>query len=622
MKLQPQRRSMFIQSGALDKAARTMRISFSSEEAVDQPFGRETLLHDRSAVRMQRINAGAPLLFNHNRDDIIGVVEKADIGNDRRGYATVRFSKSARGQEMMDMVDDGILKNTSTVYRIHEIAQERNSDSFLVTDWEPHEISLVTIPADTSVGVGRADSGEEIEVRVKPEQTAEAPVSAERAGISAIPANVKETVMSETTAAVENADVKQVVVSNDGTMMERLRVKTIHDLCRQHKVDEKTREEWIDGGITIDVASSKVLDILAERGKSTPQSASNLGMTRQETGRYSLNKALSAVLNKSWTNAGLELEAHRTIANKLGRTGVNEFTFFVPLEVQRRELPVQMQRDLTVGTANAGGYLVETQNIGFVELLRNRSVVMSMGARRLTGLVGNLTIPKQTAAGTGYWLSTEATQITESQPTLGQLALSPKTVGGYTEISRQLMIQSSPDAEGLTTSDLAQVIALAVDTAGLNGAGSGGQPTGIIGTSGIGSVTGTTLGIAGIIEFQSDVASANALTSSCGYATTPVVAGKLMQRQRFSSTDTPLWEGNMLNGNVMGFKAMSSNQMPTDDMLFGDWSQVVIGEWGVLEIEVNPYADFKSGIVGVRAMYSIDIGVRIPGAFSLASSIT
>ena len=219
-------------------------------------------------------------------------------------------------------------------------------------------------------------------------------------------------------------------------------------------------------------------------------------------------------------------------------------------------------------------------------------------------------------------MATEATAITESQQTFGQMALSPKTAGAYTEISRQLLLQSSPGAEQLVQSDLAQVVALAVDLAVLNGSGSGGQPTGIIGTSGIGSVTGTSLAYAGIVEFQTDTAGGNALFDSSGYVTTPAVAGLLKQRVKFSSTASPIWEGKLLEGTVDGYRAMASNQVPSANILFGDFSKVVLAEWGVLEVEVNPYANFAAGIVGVRAMYSIDVGVRYAAAFSLATSVT
>jgi len=200
------------------------------------------------------------------------------------------------------------------------------------------------------------------------------------------------------------------------------------------------------------------------------------------------------------------------------------------------------------------------------------------------------------------------------------LALSPKHIGAYTEISRLMALQSSPDAETLVMNDLAQAVATAADLAGLSGSGASGQPTGIINTAGIGSVTGTTIGYAGMLEFQTDTG--NALAPSCGYVTTALVAALLAQRVKFTSTASPLWDGSLLDANVCGFRGMSSAQSPAASIIFGDWAQLVMAEWGSLAIEVNPYANFQAGIVGVRAMYAMDIGIRIPSAFSVANTVT
>jgi HK97 family phage major capsid protein len=279
-------------------------------------------------------------------------------------------------------------------------------------------------------------------------------------------------------------------------------------------------------------------------------------------------------------------------------------------------------RDLTAASASGGGYLVGTENTSFIELLRNRAVAYRMGARRLSGLSGNVTVPRQTAGATAYWLISESTQITESQQTFGQMSLTPKTVGAYTEISRQLLLQSSPDAEGIVTSDLASVTAVAYDLGVLSGSGSSGQPTGIVNTAGIGSVTGTSLAFEDILEFQTDVAAGNVFPAAGGYVTTHAVAALCIQRVKYTNTASPLWEGNVWDGTMVGFPAMASNQMSSATMLFGDWSQVVVGEWGVLEVEVNPFANFQAGIIGVRAISSMDCGLRYAAAFSYASSIT
>lgn len=357
----------------------------------------------------------------------------------------------------------------------------------------------------------------------------------------------------------------------------------------------------------------------AQQAAANPRSMlEQLGISQREVRRYSLSRALLAVGTDAKL-VGYEAEVDQALRRQLGVQPRSTGGMLIPTGIA-------LTRDLTAGSASAGGYLVGTENIGasFIDLLRNKLVTVAMGATVMSGLRDNITIPKQTAAGTATWLANEASTITESQQTLGQVSMSPKNVGAYTEFSRQLLLQSNPSVDQMIANDLSKVVALAIDAAAINGSGASGQPTGIIGTAGIGSVTGTSLGLAGLIEFQTDVAGANAMldAKAVGYVTTPTVAALLKQRQAFAGTNSPLWEGNLAGGNILGMNAMSSAQMPAGSMLFGDWSQLLIGEWGMLEIASNPYANFQGNVIGVRAIQTVDVAVRVPGAFSYASSIT
>ena len=336
-------------------------------------------------------------------------------------------------------------------------------------------------------------------------------------------------------------------------------------------------------------------------------------LTTSERKRYSLLRAIREF--STGTPSGFEVECHQDLARARGEQPKTAHAFFVPQEV--------LTRDLTAASAGAGGYLVETENVGFIDMLRNKSVAISLGAQTMPGLVGNTTVPRQSAASTGYWLASEGSTITESQPTVAQMTLSPKTVGAYTEISRQLLLQSSPSAESIVQNDLRNVIALALDLAVINGSGGGGQPTGILNTAGIGSVTGTSIAYAQLLELQTDLLAANSIVASAGLATTPAVAALLAARVKFTGTASPLWEGSLSEGTVLGHRAMTSNQVPAATAIFGDWNEIVIGEWGNgIEIQTNPFASFTAGIVGVRAMLTCDIGIRHAGAFSVAASIT
>src|SRR5579883_1183933 len=141
----------------VDEDSRTARLSFSSEEPVEMPYGREILDHGPRSMRIGQRQQHMPLLFNHNTDDILGVVERVEVGPDRRGYATVRFGNDDRGQWAMRQVRDGILRNVSFMYQVHAAVQDDDDeDAWRVTDFSPMEISLVSVPADASVGVGRS----------------------------------------------------------------------------------------------------------------------------------------------------------------------------------------------------------------------------------------------------------------------------------------------------------------------------------------------------------------------------------------------------------------------------------------------------------------------------------
>lgn len=608
MKLTPQRRFLKAEDVRVDRESRTVEFPFSSETPVDRWFGTEVLSHEAKSARLARLNDGAPLLFNHNMDDVIGVVESARIGEDKRGYAKVRFAKTARADEVLSMVEDDVLRNVSFMYRIYEYEQKPKSEEMRVTDWEPLEVSIVTVPADASVGIGRAFEAEEIEARNIAASQPAAP-AAETRSIS-MTTDVKD---APAGAAAEP--------KFSAAEYELARCRAIEYFCKANKIDDRSRAQWIASGTSVEDVGEEILKIVEERAKAQGP-ATAIGLTPAETQQFSLWRALQAITSGDWSKAGFELEASRAVADKIQRAPQKN-SFFIPMEVQRRQYA---KRDATV--AGTGAYLVATDNLGgsFVEMLRNESVVRQMGARVLSGLVGNVTIPKQTAGATAYWLASESTQITEGNQTFGQLAMSPKTVGAYTEISRLLRLQSSPDAEGLIATDLAQQVAIAGDLAALHGSGSAGQPQGLVGTSGTGSVSGSTFDYADILNFQEDVATANALRGSLGYVTTPAVASLAMQRVMFANTASPLWMGNMLRGSMggypTGFPAMSSNQVSSGYCIFGDWSQMIIGEWGVLEIAVNEQANFQAGIVGVRCFYTMDVGIRIPAAFSIGSSMS
>ena len=594
-----QYRALDVKRDAIDAEARTVELAFSSEAPVERYFGIEILDHDPSSIRLGRLNQRGPVLVDHDPTDHVGVVESVSVDADRKARAVVRFGKSARAEEIFNDVVDGIRGNVSVGYRIHRMIEEGTGKqtTMRVMDWEPLEISIVSIPADAEgAGIGRSA-----------EETFDTVIERE---VEPTSIEIKETAMSDVSTAAPSAD--------DVRKSELGRIREIESLGNLHGQTEMARE-FISNGKSLDAFRAELLKKIETRKVAGPEGAeSSIGMSDKEVRSYSLVRAINAMVTRDWSDAGLELEASRAVAEKIGKKAQG---IYLPMDV--------MSRDLTVGTNSAGGYTVGTDMMGgsFIDLLRNRMMVMQMGARLMTGLNGNVAIPRQSGGATAYWVA-ENGSITESGQTFDQVTMSPKTIGALTDISRRLLLQSSVDVEALVRDDLATTIALALDLAAINGSGSSNQPTGILNTSGIGDVAGGTNGLAPtfahMVELETDVATANADMGALGYLTNAKVRGKLKQTEKASSTGQFVWDGNGVNG----YNAMVSNQVPStldkgtstgvcSAIIFGNWNDLIIGQWGAgIDVMVDPYTGGAAGTVRVRAMQDVDIAVRHAASFS------
>lgn len=376
-----------------------------------------------------------------------------------------------------------------------------------------------------------------------------------------------------------------------------------------------------------DIQRVERIDVLEQQPtrqaqRPVPQDAATVGMGRRDVQRYSLVRAIRAAMTNYWRGAELEREASEATAQRLGRQP--QGSFFVPADWLE-------SRDLLVGTASAGGNTVATDLLAqnFIDLLRNRMIVREAGATMLTGLVGNVAIPRQSGGATAYWVA-ENTAATESGQTFDQVAMSPKTVGAFTDISRKLLLQSSIDVESLVRMDLATVLALAIDLASLHGSGSSNQPTGIAATSGIGSVAGGTNGaaptLAHLISLETEVAQDNADMGRLGYITNTKVRGKLKSTAMVASTDSRMvWQEGAMPLN--GYRGLITNQVRSDldkgsatgvcsALFFGNWADLIVGMWGGLDILVDPYTGGTAGTVRVVALQDVDVAVRHPQSFA------
>lgn len=565
---------------------RSIEFPFSSEFPVARYFGNEVLSHDERSADLSRLNDSAPLLFNHDPNKVIGVVERAWIdGKKKRGYVNVRFSRNAFAQEVLADVRDGVLRNVSFGYAINDMEQ-RGSGDFVATSWAPYEVSVVSIPADPTVGVGRSLEADPAAPAASPTPETEPEVPMENTpDISAVRAE----------AAAEAAKA------------ERTRISGITALTEKHGMADLGRQ-LIEGGRSLDEARAAVLEKIGAKVEPVGEKSADIGMTGKEVREFSFQRAINALANpqdrKLWEAAAFERECSEAAAAKAGKTAQG---IMVPNEVLRR--------DLTVGSASAAGDLVGTdfRPGSFIELLRNRSALAGLGVTSLTGLSGNVAIPRQTGAATAYWVA-ESGSPTESNQTVDQVNLSPKTVGAFTDYSRRLMLQSSIDVEQMIRQDLATVLALEIDRVGLYGLGNSNQPLGIKLTTGINTVDfgAATPTYAEVVDMESQIAADNADIGAMAYLLNASLRGALKTKDKGTDTGAYVFEP---GGTINGYNAVVSNQVASGDVFFAVWSQLIMGMWSGLDLTVDPYTHSTSGTVRVVALQDVDFAVRHPEGF-------
>lgn len=362
-------------------------------------------------------------------------------------------------------------------------------------------------------------------------------------------------------------------------------------------------------------------DITSYQALPTSRSPAWLDLSEKDRRQYSVVKLVNLMAGGAMGNQrrldGLEGECAKALADRLGSHPKSETAVYIPADILQ-------QRDLEVATPGAAGYLIGTTTASFIDCLRAHSVLFRLGAQRLSDLREQIALPRAATPNTVSWQSTESTSITEGSPGFEQVSGSPHIAGTFIELSPKFLKQISPAADAFLLELLAKDLAVGVDQAGLNGSGSSGQPRGILQTSGISTCasSGASMNYSAVVQAQVDVVTANAaiLPEALAYVTTPAVAQLAKGRQRFTSATDPLWAGAVHEGTVEGARAVSTTLMPTGKLLYGDWSQIVVAEWGVLAIESDPFSKFQTGIVGVRGLYAVDILVLHPQSFTQFSN--
>ena len=350
---------------------------------------------------------------------------------------------------------------------------------------------------------------------------------------------------------------------------------------------------------------------------------SPLGLNHNQIANYSLARALKAAITGDYRGAEFERECSDALKQRKNSDG-----FMIPFDV----LYDGMQRDLNTSDGSA---LVTTMYGDFINSLAIKAQVIAAGATVLTGLNGNVSLPRQTGSTTAHWLL-EGDEMKHSQPAFDQVSMRPKTLAARTNISRKMLLQSSVAIESIIRADLMRTLSLEIDRAAINGSGLVAEPLGILNTVGISLVAGGDNGAAPtyltIAQMIAALENLNAAEGRLAFLTNGKVKSKLMVTEKATNSGLFVWEGGTDgNGSLAGYPALSSGNVPSNltkgtaaktcsAIVFGNFANLLIGLWGGgIEIETNPYQNFDTGEVGLRALVDLDVAVRNPQSFCVCA---
>ena len=584
----------------------SVRMSVSSEEPVltytyfNNEYQRvwEILDHSDSSIDKSRMQDGLVIQDTHYGDQI-GLMD-VSIG-DRKMGGPVVFCSGGRAKEIEQDALDMLRKNVSVGYMTDSESMKLEGEQdgipvVRVMSWTPYEASFEPIPADTSVGVNRADKTivaqnvpiekkEERKMLTGKEMAALFARGAEH-GIDA--AGVQALISDDSTADSVRSALDAQIVEAQGVALTEQR--------SQIEVLE-TRES--------EVASLEVTKVV------------HIGGDVETENKLLRNYSVQNVLRDAM-GMNVDIQFERDIndeCRKLGMGSKRGGQFIIPHAVLAK-------RDFTVSGTSSSSVATNLYASEFIDLLRTYMVLGNAGVSYLTGLAGDIAIPKMSAGSTGYWVSESGT-ITESQPTLGQVTGTPHTCGVMTDISRRLILQSTPDAEFMVRDEIIQRIARTIQVGVFQGTGGDGQPSAITSASGINnpSVTQGTPTYAEMLGFPGAILADSAPADGQKWIGTAEVWAKMAATDK--STSTAQFVLNPDNNMMLGREFLVTEDVGANSLFFGAWSTVVIGVWGAgIDLNMDTATLSSSGGLRIVGLQDTDVMVRLGEALAYNATVT
>ena len=628
------------------KTERVVRCSISSEtpytrymadpESGEWVKALEVLGHKPGEIDDTRMCDGLVIQDTHYGEQI-GIMDKPEV-KDGKIVGTIRFGHSQKARDIEADALDGIKRNMSVGYIVNEYKRDgvdakTGLPIFRVTNWTPYEASFVNVPADTNIGVGRAEADETI-TRTAAKPAAE---STNKKGIQ---------IMDKPTTAGYTAEQKTKI--REMASAAHVSGEEVADILTSERSFEEIREELLN-------RREKYLAELAKKPAKPAEAARAVideGDKAKIRQKYDFAKVLRyyaevAESKYSSIDIGFEREISDELAKQTGRAVQG---ILLPDFVGNRAAANQSDGALTLGTpaydtdpsaggisgiGGAGKNIIATMLLSgqFIDALVATLVLREqLGAEVLTGLVGNISIPKGGSI-TGGWISSEGGNAAKKNPTFGQITATPHTYGAYVDITRKLLLQSSVNVQAKVLEWLMYACANGLETAAFQGSGTAGQPTGLC-TALTGKAWSNTPTFDKIVDLIAATKIANSYKPSMKFVGNSGVWAKLAKTRDYEVlTDGAETSKNVgaiggsvrlldtATNKVIGRDFVEANLMPDAKLLFGDFTQLTVCLWSGTDIIVDPYANDTNGGLRLVALQDSDILIKRPESFGLATGV-
>ncbi|KAB2970328.1 phage major capsid protein [Zoogloea sp.] len=590
------------------EAERTIEVAFSSEDPYPRPFGLEVLSHNPSDVDLTWINSGrAPLLLGHNTDDQIGVVLSARLDPDRVCRAVVKFSQSEDATEILQDIKDGIRQNISVGYEYYNPRSvEIDGVKCIVCDWMPYEISVVAIPADKTVGVGRSENINKDIAADNLVVTADASWEAANSDVEVAQLDQAVTEEQGQRANPDNKKNKDIKMENQNIDIEAIKAeaKRAADQAASERaadivafgmragLDASFIDEFTRSGKSLTEFQAAAAVKMADRPRVNTVSTNTVELSRNEVKQFSLLRAIQAASTGNWNNAGFE----REYANAVGGDSFGN-SVYVPGEYFARAL------DPNAFTAAGNPAFVNTTKLDSVDVLFNKTIANRLGVTYKAGLKGTYHVPRYDSAPDAVFVD-EGQAGTYGAATTSDVELKPRTLLALAQFSYQSTTNMNAVEQDLTRLIIGKVTQK-MDQEVF---------TKILANADIDWTTvPTDFTYLDFVKLIGAVDNANALSDSSRFAASPLVKAKLKGTLKDTNT-----AGIYLidsNDTLAGYRVESSGNVG-NNLIFGNFENVYVGSFAPLRIDVDPYTNFATGAFGLRAVTSMDVAVIRPQAFA------